>query len=83
VHDEPELFRANALSGDSVRLTQLVDVGGYAAEPTYSRDGEWIVFSGGRSSEENGLLLRVRPDGTDLGLATGVVEVHGRHPSLR
>jgi Tol biopolymer transport system component len=81
--DAPELFRINAVSGDPVRLTQVADLGGYAAEPTYSRDGEWIVFSGGRSSDEDGLLLRVHPDGTELGPATGDVEVHGRHPSLR
>jgi len=81
--DAPDLFVLDPVSGDPVRLTTLADVGGYAAEPTYSRDGEWIVFSGGRGPDESGLLLRVRPDGTDLGPATGAVEVHGRHPSLR
>lgn len=81
--ETPDLFRIDPTRGDPIRVTRLAAAGGYAAEPTYSRDGRWIVFSGGRDTEESGLLLRVQPDGTGLGLATGDIEVHGRHPSLR
>jgi Tol biopolymer transport system component len=80
--EAPDLFRINPQGGSPEALTQLVESAGYAAEPTYAEDGT-IVFSGGRSADEVELLLRLGSDGTGPELATGDVEVHGRHPRVR
>ena len=78
-----DLFRVSARGGSPRQLTHLGDVGGYAAEPTFAPDGGSIMFSGARSPEEADLLLQVNTNGADLALATGDVEVHGRHPRIR
>ncbi len=80
--EAPDLFLVPATGGAPRPLTDLAAAGGYAAEPTFSPDGATVVFSGGRTSEEEGLLLEVTLDGREPYLATGTVEVHGRHPRL-
>jgi len=78
-----ELFRISARGGYPHQLTHLVELGGYAAEPTFTPDGTFILFSGGRGPDEADLLLQLAADGTGLSPATGDVEVHGRHPRVR
>lgn len=81
--EAPDLFLIDARGGETTRLTRVVDDGGYASEPTFTPDGGGVVFSGGRSADEGEVLLVVSTDGTRLALATGDVEVHGRHPRVR
>ena len=79
-----DLFLMRARGGAPRRLTNLVDVGGDAADPTFTPDGGTIVFSGRRSpADVDPLLLQVDLDGTGLALATGDVEVAGEHPRVR
>ena len=85
-HEAPDLFLISAKGGDPVpRLTHLVEGGGYAAEPTFhARTAGTILLRGGRASNEVELLLQVvRGRVLDSTLATGDVEVHGRHPRVR
>jgi len=78
-----DLFRVSARGGYPHQLTHLVELGGYAAEPTFTPEGRAILFSGGRDADERDLLLQVDAVSPEVELATGDVEVHGRHPRVR
>lgn len=65
------------------RVTDVASGGGSAIHPTFTPDGEAILFvlddpAGGRL----GVIASVRPDGSDLGPATPT-SVTGTHPRLR
>ena len=84
--EAPDLFRdRRAWAAPAQRLTQLVDEGGYAAEPTFTPDGDQDrVQRWPHAPTRTDLLLQVRRrTGPDSALATGDVEVHGRHPRVR
>ena len=62
-HDEIYSIRAGGTSGDEVSLTSRPDSVAY--EPTFSPDGQWIVFESHKLDEEkNGVITKYRVDGT-------------------
>jgi Tol biopolymer transport system component len=68
---------------DPTRITDLAAGGGSAIHPTFTPDGEQILFvlddpAAGRM----GVIAAVRPDGSDLGPATPT-SLTGTHPRLR
>lgn len=83
-NEATDLFLIPARGGSPQRLTTLGDVGGYAADPTFTPDGSMIVFSGTRSTADaERILLQVGTVGSGLALATGGVETPGDHPRVR
>ena len=62
-HDEIYSIRAGGTSGDEIRLTNRADSVAY--EPTFSPDGQWIVFESHKLDEEkNGVITKYKLDGT-------------------
>lgn len=71
--DRHEIWTINATNGTLRRVTHGVD-GGESIEPSFSPDGEWIVFEvskPGGGKERFGALWKVRNDGTELTRLTG------------
>ncbi len=79
----PDLFTISPAGGRPSQVTHVADAGGYANEPTFSRDGRALVFSGRTGSYEAPLLLEVGVRGGRVTSATGGVMTHGRHPRIR
>lgn len=79
-----DLFVIPSAGGPPRRVTHLVDAGGYANEPTWSADGDQIVFSG-RLADRYGspVLLRVSADGASGPRDLGESQVIGRHPRVQ
>jgi TolB protein len=62
-HDEIYSIAEEGVTGDEVRITNRPD--SMAFEPTYSPDGQWIVFESHLlDEEENGLITKYKVDGT-------------------
>jgi TolB protein len=62
-HDEIYMISEDGSTGDEVRLTNRPDSVAY--EPTFSPDGQWIVFESHKLDEEkNGVITKYRVDGT-------------------
>ena len=62
-HDEIYSIAENGVSGDEVRITNRPD--SVAFEPTYSPDGQWVVFESHLlDEEENGRITKYKVDGT-------------------
>jgi len=62
-HDEIFAIDDNASSGDEWPITSRDDFMAY--EPTFSPDGEWVVFeSHAVDQEDNGVITRFRVDGS-------------------
>lgn len=63
-HDEIFVIAENGNPGDEVRITERE--GKVAYEPSFSPDGQWIVFESHRLDvEENGVIYKYRIDGTE------------------
>jgi dipeptidyl aminopeptidase/acylaminoacyl peptidase len=69
-----ELFVANADGTDERSL--LGNNTGFEYDPSWSSDGQWIIFTSERSGDGNPDVWRVRPDGSGLEeiAATSAVE---------
>lgn len=62
-HDEIFYIPENGTTGDEIRITNRPDSVAY--EPTFSPDGEWIVFETHKlDEEENGVITKYKLDGT-------------------
>jgi len=62
-HDEIYMIAEDGTTGDEVRVTNRPDSVAY--EPTFSPDGQWVVFESHKLDEEkNGLITKYRVDGT-------------------
>lgn len=57
-----EIYRLELISG---AITKLTD-GGNNWAPSYSPDGQWIVFNSMRASKDNANIFIMRPDGSDV-----------------
>ena len=64
--DTDEVWTMTADGSDPIRVTHGT-MGGPSIEPSFSPDGEWIVFEAhAPDAEEQGSIWKVRPDGNDL-----------------
>ena len=64
-HDNDEIYTNNSSGTDERQLTHRTQNVGY--EPSYSPDGQWIVFeSHPLDVEDHGAIYKVRADGSDL-----------------
>jgi TolB protein len=62
-HDEIYSISETGAGGDEIRITNRQDSVGF--EPTYSPDGQWIVFESHKLDEEkNGLITKFKLDGS-------------------
>ena len=62
-HDEIYVIDDNGVTGDEMQITGRDDQMAY--EPSFSPDGEWVVFeSHAVDQEDNGVITRYRLDGT-------------------
>ncbi len=62
-HDEIFYITENGTTGDEIRITNRND--SVAFEPTFSPDGQWIVFETHKLDEEkNGVITKYKLDGT-------------------
>ncbi len=62
-HDEIYSISENGTSGNEIRITNRTDSVGY--EPTFSPDGNWIVFENHKLDEEkNGVITKYKLNGT-------------------
>jgi len=62
-HDEIFYISENGTTGDEVKITDRKDSVAY--EPTFSLDGNWIVFESHKEDEEkNGIIIKYKLDGT-------------------
>ena len=62
-HDEIYSVPENGTSGDETRITNRIDSVAY--EPTYSPDGQYIVFESHKLDEEkNGVITKYKRDGS-------------------
>jgi TolB protein len=80
--DTDEIWTMNEDGGDLFRVTYSEN--GYALEPSFSADGQWIVFERGRETVEGepmGSLWKVRTDGTELRQLTDGVMYDDRQPN--
>lgn len=80
--DTDEIWMMNEDGGDVFRVTYGGN--GYALEPSFSLDGQWIVFEQGQESAEGelvGSLWKVRADGTDLTRLTNGLICDDRQPN--
>ena len=68
-----DIFTADAADGSE--LTRLTETGGYDAEATLSRDGEWIVFTSTRDGDLD--IYKMRTDGTEVTRLTEEVGYDG------
>lgn len=71
--DRHEVWTVNPRSGALFRVTHAVD-GGESIEPSFSPEGEWIVFEVLKMTDQQkrfGALWKVRSDGTELTRLTG------------
>ena len=65
--DTDEIWTANSDGSDLFRVTHTGS--GFALEPTFSPDGEWIVFeldSDAPEDQQMGTIWKVRADGSDM-----------------
>ncbi len=65
------------------RVTRSAADGGTAVHPTFTPDGDRIVFAYGANADAPWTLATVGIDGTDLRSATGKLWVEGLHPRIR
>ncbi len=72
VYPSFDIFTADADGGN---LTRLTETGGYDAEATLSRDGEWIVFTSTRDGDLD--IYKMRVDGSDVTRLTDEVGYDG------
>ena len=62
-HDEIYYISENGISGNEIRITNRTDSVGY--EPTFSPDGNWLVFENHKLDEEkNGIITKYKLNGT-------------------
>ena len=62
-HDEIYVIDDNGAAGDEIQITEREGLMAY--EPSFSPDGEWVVFeSHVVDQEDNGVITRYRVDGT-------------------
>lgn len=62
-HDEIFYINENETTGKEIRITDRTDSVAY--EPTFSPDGQWIVFESHKLDEEgNGVITKYKLDGT-------------------
>ncbi|NOX64738.1 MAG: hypothetical protein GXO85_02810 [Chlorobi bacterium] len=60
-HDEIYLINENGSPGDEIQITNRQDSVAY--EPTFSPDGEWVVFESHKLDEEgNGIIVKYKID---------------------
>jgi TolB protein len=82
--DTDEIWTSTMDGGNPTRVT--VTRGGYASEPTFSLDGEWIAFEvvnteGVPEDEQKGAIWIVQADGSAVTQLTGGVEYDDRQPN--
>jgi len=62
-HDDIYYISENGTSGSEIRITNRTDSVGY--EPTFSPDGNWLVFENHKLDEEkNGIITKYKLNGT-------------------
>jgi TolB protein len=63
-HDEIFVIDENGKNGDEIKITNRKNLVAY--EPSFSPDGQWIVFESHRLGiEDNGIITKYRTDGTE------------------
>ncbi len=80
--DTDEIWTTNADGSVPFRVTDTAD--DFALEPTFSPDGEWIVFevdSAGLFGEQIGTIWKIRVDGSDLMPLTLGVDYDDHQPN--
>ena len=78
--EAPDLFRVRARGGAPQQLTQLVDDGGYAAEPTYGPTGRSCSAAAGRRTSVRSCCSSLAPPSS---WPAGDVSISGRHPRVK
>jgi len=76
-HDEIYSISADGVAGSEIQITDRPD--SVAFEPTFSPDGQWLVFETHLlDEEENGVITKYRRDGT-----SGYIELTAREADCR
>jgi Tol biopolymer transport system component len=78
-----DLYTIDPARGDVARATVVGGSGRQALQPTWTPDGDRIIFVEQDGPFENLRMSTILPDGTELTSATYPVDMSGTHPRLR